>query len=434
MGERAVVTCFLRHGTEVLLVRRRAAAGTSPGRWAGVSGSAEGDPEAAARREIDEEVGLLAAATVVRSAEPRTVRDRGRGTEWHVHPFLVDCDGTGVEPNEAVSAYEWVQPAEILQRDTVPDLWATYRAVAPTVESVATDAEHGSAYVSLRALEVLRDAAGEAAAAATDGAAAAGASTGDVAPVLETAADLRTARPAMGVVRTRIDRVVAGADDDPASIRDRAIAACERAVAVDDAAAAVAADRVGDRVLTLSRSGTVLETLRRAAPEAVFVAESRPDREGVGVAVALADAGLDATLCVDAAVGHVVATEGVDTVLVGADTVLADGTVVNKVGTRTAAVAAADAGADCYAVCATDKVSPATDLALETGPPDAVHADPAGFAVHNPTFEATPAGHFTGIVTAAGVLSADDVASIAAVHAAREPGGRLEGGRRMSER
>jgi 8-oxo-dGTP pyrophosphatase MutT (NUDIX family) len=106
MGERAVVTCFLRQGTEVLLVRRSDAVATSPGRWAGVSGYAEGDLEAAARRQIDEEVGLLEAATVVRSAEPLTVRDRGRGTEWYVHPFLVDCDGTGVEPNEAVSAHE----------------------------------------------------------------------------------------------------------------------------------------------------------------------------------------------------------------------------------------------------------------------------------------------------------------------------------------
>ncbi|PSP47414.1 initiation factor 2B [Halobacteriales archaeon QH_7_69_31] len=416
MAPRDVVTCVLRHGTDVLLVRRRDAVDSDRGRWAGVSGSAAGaDPEAAARRVIDRTVGLLDAATLVRSADPFTAPAQDRGTARRVHPFLFDCGATDVESSDAVGAHEWVQPPTILERDTVPDLWPTYRAVAPSVDSVGSDTDHGSAYVSLRALEVLRDAAADA---ATDDRTAAepDAATG----ILETAADLRTARPAMGVVRTRIDRVLADADPAPAALRDRAAAACDRAVAVDDEASAAAADRIGDRVLTLSRSGTVLSALRRAAPAAVFVAESRPAREGVGVAETLAADGLDVALCVDAAVAHVVDAERVDTVLVGADTVLADGTVVNKVGTRPAALAAADAGADCYAVCATDKIVPETDIDLESGPPGAVHEDPEGFAVRNPTFETTPPGLITGIVTEDGLLSPDDVAAVAADHAARE--------------
>ena len=408
MDSEAVVTCFLRHDTEVLLCRSDAV-GSDRGLWGGVSGSVEGDPDAAARREIDEKVGLLEPATFVRTADPFVVQDHDRGTEWYVHPFLYDCEATGVEPDEETAAHEWVQPPEILQCDTVPELWPTYRAVAPSVESVADDTDHGSAYVSLRALEVLRDTAADAAT-----------NDGDAAAVLERAADLRTARSAMGVVRNRLDRVLAGADGDtdPPSVVDRAAAACERAVAVDEDAAAAAANRVGDRVLTLSRSGTVLEALRRADPEAVFVAESRPAREGVGVAEALADDGLDVTLHLDAAVAHVAATEAVDTVLVGADSVLADGTVVNKVGTRPAALAAADVGADCYAVCARDKIVPGTDVDLETGPPDAVREPTAAFAVRNPTVEATPPGQFAGVVTEDGVLSPHDVAAVAADHAA----------------
>ena len=415
MASRDVVTCVLRHGTDVLLVRRSDAVASDTGRWGGVSGSAEGDPEAAARRVIDRTVGLLDAATLVRSADPLTAPAHEHDTERRVHPFLFDCEATDVDPSDPVAAHEWVQPPTILGRDTVPDLWATYRAVAPSVDSVASDTDHGSAYVSLRALEVLRDAAADA---ATDDRAAAGpdAATG----VLETAADLRSARPTMGVVRTRIDRVLADAEPAPAALRDRAAAACDRAVAVDDEAAAAAADRVGDRVLTFSRSGTVLSALRRAAPAAVLVAESRPAREGVGVAETLAADGLDVALCVDAAVAHVVDTERVDTVLVGADTVLADGTIINKVGTRPAALAAADAGADCYAVCATDKIVPDTDVELESGPPGAVHKDPEGIAVRNPTFEATPPDLLTGVLTEDGLLSPDNVAAVAADHAALE--------------
>ena len=416
MASRDVVRCVLRHGTDVLLVRRSDAVASDRGRWGGVSGSVAGAaPEAAARRVIDRTVGLLDAATLVRSADPLTASAHERDTERRVHPFLFGCGATDVDPSDAVAAHEWVQPPAILERDTVPDLWPTYRAVAPPVDSVASDTDHGSAYVSLRALEVLRDAA---AAAATDDRTAA--EPDAAGGVLETAADLRSARPTMGVVRTRIDRVLADAEPAPAALRDRAAAACERAVAVDDEAAAAAADRVGYRVLTLSRSGTVLSALRRAAPAAVVVAESRPTREGVGVAETLAADGLDVALCVDAAVAHVVDAERVDTVIVGADTVLADGTVINKVGTRPAALAAADAGADCYAVCATDKIVPDSDVELESGPPGAVHEDAEGFAVRNPTFEATPPGLITGIVTEDGLLSPDDVAAVAADHAARE--------------
>jgi len=403
MDERAVVTCFLRHGTEVLLVRRSDAVGSYRGLWGAVSGYAEGTPEAAARREIDEEVGLLDAVEFVRSADPLAVEDADRGTRWLVHPFLLECSRTDVDPNEEIADHEWVQPPEILDRPTVPRLWGAYRAVAPTVETVADDDEHGSAYLSVRALEVLRDAAAGAGAGGTDDLAGLG-------------ADLRAARPSMGVVRNRINRVMADADDSPGAVRQRATAACRRAVAADSEAAAEAARRIGDRVLTLSRSGTVLEALRRADPEAVYVAESRPKREGVGVAEELADE-VDVSLFVDAAVGHVLATEPVDTVLVGADSVLADGRVVNKVGTRPAALAADAAGVDCYAVCATDKVLPATDIAIESGPAGEVH-DGEAVEVLNPTFEVTPSRLFDGLLTEEGVLAAADVAALADEHAA----------------
>ena len=63
MASRDVVRCVLRHGTDVLLVRRNDAVASDRGRWGGVSGSVAGAaPEAAARRVIDRTVGLLDAA------------------------------------------------------------------------------------------------------------------------------------------------------------------------------------------------------------------------------------------------------------------------------------------------------------------------------------------------------------------------------------
>lgn len=410
MEEHVVVTAFLRHGTDVLLVRRSDAVGSYAGQWGGVSGYAEGTPEDAVEWEIAEETGLDGAVELVASGEPLTVEDDDRETRWLVHPFLFECASTAVEPNEEIAEYEWVQPPAMLERQTVPQLWETYEAVAPTLETVSEDSEHGSSYISLRALEVLRD---RAAASVHRGG-----QTDDSDDLVSLARDLRNARPSMGVVVNRIDRVMASADETPRSVLDSAVAACERAVDADQRAATQAAAVLGERVLTLSRSGTVLDALVEAEPEAVFVAESRPALEGVDVAEELHDDGLGVSLFVDAAIGHVVVEEDIDTVVVGADTVLRDGTVVNKVGTRLAALAAAEAGVDCYAVCARDKISPDADLDLESGPSEAVYEGDRPLDVLNPTFEATPPAVFSGIVTEDGLLTTEEVEAIADEHAA----------------
>lgn len=418
MEERAVVTCFLRHGVEVLLVRRSDAVGTYRGRWGGISGYAEGTPDEAARWEVDEEVGLLDATEFVRSAAPVVAEDEARGVRWLIHPYLFDCGATAVDPNEEIADHEWVQPPEILRRETVPKLWEAYAAVAPTVETVRDDDDHGSAYVSLRALEVLRDRAATAAIESTD---RGDATEYEYEALAACARVLCDARPGMGVVANRVNRVMATADQTPESVLERAMAACEHAVVADLEAADRAVELLGQHVLTLSRSGTVADALCEARPDRVYIAESRPACEGVGVAEELADCGLEVRLFVDAAMGHVIDEEDVESVLVGADTVLADGSVVNKVGTRLAALAAVDADVDCYAVCSRDKIVPETtgelELELEAGPPEAVYDGDTPVRALNPTFESVDGDLFTGIVTEDGVLSDEDVETVAETHA-----------------
>jgi translation initiation factor 2B subunit (eIF-2B alpha/beta/delta family) len=166
-------------------------------------------------------------------------------------------------------------------------------------------------------------------------------------------------------------------------------------------------------VLTLSRSGTVAAALDRARPREFLVMESRPAREGVDVAEALADE-TDVTLFVDAAVAHVLGTRDVDRVLVGADAVLPEGRVVNKVGTRTAAIAAARADVPVYALCSRDKVVPDVDEPdFEPGDPEAVYDGDAEVDVANPTFDVTPADLIAGVVTEYGVLDAEEVGAVA---------------------
>jgi len=422
-----VVTVFLRNAGEVLLFRRSEDVGSYPGRWGGVAGHVEaettegneasergagrratrerGDPDGAARREVREETGIdPAGLELARRGEPFAVEDADYA--WRVHPFLFDCPTREVTTNYETAGFEWVPPTEILRRGTVPDLWTSYDRVRPTPETVAEDTDHGSAYLSLRALECLRD---EAALAVEHG--------GNWDDLAGVARALLDARPSMAVVANRVNRAMHAASGDrtPGTVERAAREGHERARAADEEAAAPDPEWV--QVLTLSRSGTVGRALLDApALERVLVAESRPAREGIGVAERLAD-DYRVTLHTDAAVAHVLATHEVDAVVVGADAVLADGAVVNKTGTRGAALAADREGIPLQVVCASDKIAPGEEPHLEAGPPGAVYDGDAEVDVLNPTFDVTPPDLVTAVRTERGTLDASAVRAVAREHA-----------------
>ncbi|MDS0261522.1 NUDIX domain-containing protein [Haloarcula sp. S1CR25-12] len=421
MDERAVVTCFLRNDGEILLLRRSDAVGSYRGRWGGVAGHVRTDDgrergvETAARAEIAEETGLAEAVSSVRSGEPFPVEDGER--RWLVHPFLFDCESRTVEPNEETADHEWVHPPEILRRATVPRLWTSYDRVRPRIATLRDDRAHGSAWLSLRALETLRDEAALAVEGRTDGREA-GERDGDTWPSLAALARrLRDARPSMAVVENRINRVLLAASDDgtAGAVERAARGAIEQSVGADREAARLAAESLPDRVATLSRSGTVERALRTADPEAVLVAESRPGGEGVGVAESLS-AVTDAALTTDAALPFELDEWDAGAVVVGADRVLPDGRVVNKVGTCGAALAAAEAGIDCLVVAASDKVAATDAYDLEPRDPGELYDGDAELGVANPTFDVTPADAVTAVVTEQGRLSTAEVAAVAAAH------------------
>ncbi len=395
-----VVTCFLRNRGEVLLLRRSEDVGSYSGQWGAVAGHAEGDPDEAACEEIREESGLGDAVSFIRQGEPFDVEDGD--TRWVVHPYLFDCELREVETNYETTEFEWVSPTEIRRRETVPDLWTSYESVAPTVEVVREDTDHGSAWLSVRALEVLRDRADVLAPSNEEK---------DAWDNLTTLAeDLRTARPSMTVIKNRINRAMADASDDqtPEEVERATRDGIERAFDADADAAREAVELLGGTVLTLSRSGTVLEAIQQADVGKIIVAESRPAREGVGVAEELTDQH-DVTLVVDAAVSHVLTNRPVDSVLVGADTILPDGSVLNKVGTRGIAIAASREDIRMYAVAASDKISTDADVDFEEGGREDVYDGESDIGVANPTFDLTPS-KFVTVVTEDGPLDSEEVA------------------------
>jgi translation initiation factor 2B subunit (eIF-2B alpha/beta/delta family) len=419
MDERPVVTCFLRNDSEILLCRRSDAVDRDGGLWDGITApvtddeGTERDPETAARVEIAEATGLDGPVTLVRAGEPFRVEDGDR--RWLVHPFLFDCDTRDIETGEGET--DWVHPPELLRRETAPSLWLSYDRVRPRVATVREDRRHGSTWLALRALETLRDEAALAVVESTDDRSTAERDGDDWAALAALARRIRDARPAMAVIENRVNRAMFAAVDEgtPAAVERAARGAVEQSVGAGREAARTAADTLPERVATLSRSGTVETALRTTRPEAVLVAESRPGAEGVGVAEALASM-TDVTLTTDAAFGFELAEWDAETVLVGADRVLPDGRVLNKAGTRSAALSAAAADIDCLVVCASDKIAATDGYDLEARGAGELYDGDADLSVANPTFDVTPADAVTAIVTEQGRLAPAEVAAVAQSH------------------
>lgn len=410
MTETHVVTCFLRNRSDVLLLKRSAAVGSYQGKWGAVAGYAEGDPERAVRREIAEETGLHEAVTMVRKGTPFPVEDADLDTRWIVHPYLFDCDRRDVRLDEESVEMAWVSPTEILRRDTVPQLWTTYESIAPSLKTVRSDREHGSAYISIRALEVLRD---EAARQVQQP----GPDSGGT--LRRLAQELIEVRPAMTALENRIHRAmhVAGADPTPLDIEVQVVGTVERAFQDDEEATKRAANYIaGRRVFTLSHSQTVIRAILTAEPRppSVVIATSHPGGEGISVAEQISRSGIDVTLIPDAALAYAfTGAAEIEVVLLGADTVLANGDVVNKTGTHHAALLARKQHIPCYIATASDKISTRKTPRLEQASREEVYEGSAILQVVAPLFEVTPAHLFSGLITEYGIVGMNEVSDIA---------------------
>jgi translation initiation factor eIF-2B subunit delta len=147
-------------------------------------------------------------------------------------------------------------------------------------------------------------------------------------------------------------------------------------------------------VLTHSLSSTVHAVFRRVAGRRVRVVftESRPGLEGHRLAEYLAKLGIPAQLISEAQMGQFVSQAQV--ALTGADAVLADGSVVNKVGTYLLALAAREHRVPFYVCYESFKRTRRTVEALELE-----EMDPAelgcpvlpGISARNVYFDITPA-------------------------------------------
>ena len=161
-------------------------------------------------------------------------------------------------------------------------------------------------------------------------------------------------------------------------------------------------------MVTLSYSSTVESILRHGLPPGcrVVIAESRPLMEGRRLFRNLSDDVTELRMITDAQLG--LAIPDADLVLVGADAVLRDLSVVNKTGTYLAALVAHAHGRDFLVAADTYKINVTMDshnciLESKSGreiwPRQEKHCD-------NVYFDITPSHLITGFVSEAGILDA----------------------------
>jgi ribose 1,5-bisphosphate isomerase len=248
--------------------------------------------------------------------------------------------------------------------------------LAERVQRVAEDDSHGASWLAREAVEAVADAVELGA------------------DPIEVARAMVEARPAMGAIAGALGRVLA-AGRTPEQVAEEAralVAARERAAKAIAVLLEPYLEDVGV-VMTHSNSATVREALVHTPPDRVVCTISEPVGEGRQLVEDLRAAGLTTDLVSDDDASHAVAT--VDLLLVGADTVFRDGSLINKAGTRDLTKAATEADVPVVVACEVIKLAPVE--AREPG---------------EDRFDLTPSDQIDHFVTEEGVFTPEDIPAL----------------------
>jgi translation initiation factor eIF-2B subunit delta len=275
------------------------------------------------------------------------------------------------------------------------------------LQEMFADRSHGAAQMARAALQVLADYSGLCEAVNQQEL---------IDKLCAYAAELQRARPSMMPVENLLNlwcihvRALAGRAVDATRLeaRDYAyelIRESHDAVSriAEYAAALIPADSV---VMTHTLSSTILEcfSLLGAKNVTAIITESRPGYEGRLLAEKLVETAVTAHYITDAQMGLFVSQA--DFVLVGADSIMGDGSVVNKAGTYLLALAADNEEVPFYVCAETYKHTsrPATEIELEEKPgielglPTLPHITP-----RNIYFDITPPALVKGWISEEGI-------------------------------
>jgi methylthioribose-1-phosphate isomerase len=165
--------------------------------------------------------------------------------------------------------------------------------------------------------------------------------------------------------------------------------------------------------------GTALGVIRalheRGQVEIVYADETRPWLQGSRLtAFELAAEGIPYRVIADSAAAYLMQQGKVDWAVVGADRIAANGDTANKIGTYSVAVNARYHGVELYVAAPLSTFDPSLAsgamIPVEERSPDEIRLTagrqmtPREAGVWNPSFDVTPAGLISGIITEKGVV------------------------------
>jgi ribose 1,5-bisphosphate isomerase len=209
------------------------------------------------------------------------------------------------------------------------------------------------------------------------------------------------------------------------SVTDAAEEFCRRLDRAQEDLGEIGANRLrdGDVVMTHCHSTDALACVEAAVEQgkelSAIVKETRPRNQGHITARRLRELGVDVTLIVDSAARRYL--DDADHVLVGADSIAADGGVINKIGTSGLAVNARERGVPIMVAAQTIKLHPATmtghtvEIEMRSEREvigDDERADIGDVEVLNPAFDVTPPRHVDAIVTERGQFPPESIVTL----------------------
>ena len=121
-----IVTSFIKNDDKILILKRSDKVKSMKCLWAGISGIIENNetPLTRAKIEIFEEAGiheeqieLLKAVQQIKISAPQY-----KNHEWNIFPFLFKAKNPEIKLNWENLEFEWIEPNEIKNYKTVPDL------------------------------------------------------------------------------------------------------------------------------------------------------------------------------------------------------------------------------------------------------------------------------------------------------------------------
>jgi ribose 1,5-bisphosphate isomerase len=285
------------------------------------------------------------------------------------------------------------------------------RSVEEVARKIATMEIRGAAKIAQSAAEALRDFA----------LSYRGSSAREFLSELQRAGEvLKSARPTAVSLPNAVNYVLlaAGSGSEVEEIRSAVVEAAEKFIARSKRAleriGEIGARRIksGDVVLTHCNSQAALSVIttafRQGKEVRVIATESRPRYQGYLTARQLAERGIPVTLIVDSAVRTFM--KEVDKVVVGADSIAANGAVINKIGTSQIALAAHEARVVFMVAAETYKFHPGTVIGalveIEERPAEEVVSPEEfpGVEIRNPAFDVTPPEYIDLIITERGVI------------------------------